>query len=268
MKKVSEKTFVIVIFGLTFILAIFLIDNGFVVRFVHANTNENSHGKKVLKIFETKEPEYQNLSLEEIDRRINSFFSYLDEQQYVKSCKFLSGSKQQFEKIFKILTANPPSVPRETDSIDRLLTNVFYFYRLLGKERIGLVKDILKNESDIIEPLMHTFYLLFTTGNEYFVLKSARSSIEQLYVYACFFLETFGGRSYLLRRDSKIRILTSYYCVLIIDQANIHGVNSNGLDIRPQIKLVLDDITHQIGLNYKNHYFIKLETLSKKYRLS
>jgi hypothetical protein len=110
--------------------------------------------------------------------------------------------------------------------------------------------------------------MLFTSGNEYAILKSAPSSIEQLYVYACFFLETFGGRSYLLRRDSKVRILILYYCVLIIDQANIHGVNSNGLDIRPHIKLVLDDVTHQIGLNYKNQYFIKLETLRKKYRLS
>jgi hypothetical protein len=268
MKKVFEKTFGIVIFGLSLILAIFFIYNRFEVRSAHANTNESSYEKKVVKIFETKEPEYQNLSLEEIDRRINSFFSYLDEQQYVKSYKFLCGSKQQFEQLLKVLIANPPSVPRETDSIDRLLKNVFYFYRLLGKEKLGLAKDILKNESDIIEPLMHTFYMLFTSGNEYAILKSARSSIEQLYVYACFFLETFGGRSYLLRRDSKVRILILYYCVLIIDQANIHGVNSNGLDIRPHIKLVLDDITHQIGLNYKNQYFMKLETLRKKYRLS
>ena len=167
MKKVFEKTFGIVIFGLSLILAIFFINNRFEVRSAHANTNESSYEKKVVKIFETKEPEYQNLSLEEIDRRINSFFSYLDEQQYVKSYKFLCGSKQQFEQLLKVLIANPPSVPRETDSIDRLLKNVFYFYRLLGKEKLMLTKDILKNELDIIEPLMHTFYMLFTSGNEY-----------------------------------------------------------------------------------------------------
>jgi hypothetical protein len=268
MEKVFEKTLVIVIFGLCLILAIFIIDDRFEVRSACANTNENLYKNKVVKIFETKEPVSQKLSLQEIDRRINSFFSYLDEQQYVKSYKFLNGSKQQFEEMFQILTSNAPSVPRETDSIDRLIKNVFYFYRLLGKERIKFIKDILKNESDIIEHLMHTLYLMFTTDNEYFILESARSSIEQLYVYACFFLETLGGRSYLLRRDSKVRILILYYCVLIIDTANHEGLNSNGIDIRPHLKLVSKDITHQTGLNYKNHYFMKLETLKKNYRLS
>ena len=97
MKKVFEKTLVIVIFGLCLILAIFIIGDRFEVRSACANTNENLYKNKVVKIFETKEPVSQKLSLQEIDRRINSFFSYLDEQQYVKSYKFLSGSKQQFD---------------------------------------------------------------------------------------------------------------------------------------------------------------------------
>jgi hypothetical protein len=88
-----------------------------------------------------------------------------------------------------------------------------------------------------------------------------------LYMYACFFLETLGGRSYVLRRDSNLRILTLYYCVLIIDQSNIDGANLNGIDIRPHLKLISEDMTHQKGLDYKNHYLIKLEMLRKKYRL-
>jgi hypothetical protein len=149
-----------------------------------------------------------------------------------------------------------------------VLKNVFYFYRVLGKQRVSLIKDILENESDIIEPLMRTFYQWFAAKNKNPKLTSARPSIEQLYVYACFLLETLGGRNYLFRRNPKIRILTSYYCVLIIDQANIDGVNSNGVDIRPHIKLVLEDMTLQVDLNYKNQYFMILEKLRKKYNFS
>lgn len=231
------------------------------------NAGSNPSKKKVVKIFGTKEPVSQNLSLEEIERRINSFYLYLNQQQYVKSYKFFNGTKEQFHKIFNMLTKKPPIVTRETDSIDDVLNNVFYFYRILGKERISLIKDILKNESDIIEPLVHTFYFWFTSSDEQSKLELTQPPIEQLYIYACFFLETLGGRSYVFRRDSKVRFLTLYYCVLIIDQSNIDGVNSNGIDIRPHLKLLSEDIILQTGLDYKNQYLIELDMLRKKYRL-
>ena len=284
-----------IMFGLSWFLAIFFIGNKFGMRSGYARINDvkfsqaslknleektpnyqlalsnnadgNASKKKVIKIFGTEEPVSQNSSPKEIERRINSFFSYLDQQQYIKSYKYFSGTKKQFELILKILARQPPVFPRETDSINDVLKNVFYFYRILGKERITLIKDILEKESDIIDPLMHTFYFWFTSSNEYYKTELTRPSIEQLYIFACFFLETLGGRSYVLRRDSNLRILTLYYCVLIIDQSNIDGANLNGIDIRPYLKLISEDMAHQKGLYYKNHYLIKLEILRKKYRL-
>ena len=284
-----------IMFGLSWFLAIFFIGNKFGMRSGYARINDvkfsqaslknleektpnyqlalsnnadgNASKKKVIKIFGTEEPASQNSSPKEIERRINSFFSYLDQQQYIKSYKYFSGTKKQFELILKILARQSPVFPRETDSINDVLKNVFYFYRVLGKERITLIKDILEKESDIIDPLMHTFYFWFTSSNEYYKTELTRPSIEQLYIFACFFLETLGGRSYVLRRDSNLRILTLYYCVLIIDQSNIDGANLNGIDIRPHLKLISEDMTHQKGLDYKNHYLIKLEMLRKKYRL-
>jgi len=231
------------------------------------NADRGSLKKKVIKIFGTEEPVSQNSGLEEIQRRTNSFYSYLDQQQYPKSYKFFNGAKEQFQQIFKMLTETSPIFPRETDSLNDVLKNAFYFYRVLGKERISLIKDILENESDIIECLMNIFYFWFTLTDKYSEQELIRPSFEHLYLYACFFLETFGGRSYLLRRDSKVRILTLYYCVSIIDQANIDGVNSNGIDIRPYLKLISEDMAHHKGLNYKNLYLIKLEMLRKKYSL-
>ena len=267
MQREHVKIFVTIIFGLFLLFFLFVIEEKFIAESGYAKTDENSYTEKIEKIFETKEPAYQNVSVERIERQINLFFSYLDEQQYVKSYKFFSSSKEQFQQISEILVTNPPMVPRETDSLDKVLKNVFYFYRVLGKERVNLVKDILENESDIIELLMHTFYQWFATKNKNSKLTSAPPSIEQLYVYACFLLETLGGRNYLFRRNPKIRILTSYYCVLIIDQANIDGVNSNGVDIRPHIKLVLEDMSLQVDFYYKNQYLMLLDKLKKKYKL-
>lgn len=284
-----------IMFGLSWFLANFFIGNKFGMRSGYARINDvkfsqaslknleektpnyqlalsnnadgNTSKKKVIKIFGTEELVSQNSSPKEIERRINSFFSYLDQQQYIKSYKHFPGAKEQFEQILKILARQPPVFPRETDSINDVLKNVFYFYRVLGKERITLIRDILENNLDIVEPLMHTFYFWFTSSNKYYKKELTKPSNEQLYIFACFFLETLGGRSYVLRRNSKVRILILYYCVLIIDQSNTDGVNSNGIDIRPHLKLILKDITQQKSSNYKNQYLIKLEILRKKYRL-
>jgi hypothetical protein len=53
--------------------------------------------------------------------------------------------------------------------------------------------------------------------------------------------------------------------VLLIDQANNDGTNSNGVDIRPHIKHVLNDMTIQVDLNTKIQYLMVLEKLKKKY---
>ena len=168
MQRVSVKIFIMIIFTLPWCLAIFFIGNKFGLRSGYAeinkvkfsqsnlrnvkektpsyqfllsnNVDKDSSKKKVIKIFGTKEPVSQNLSLEEIERRINSFYSYLDQQQYVKSYKFIKRTKKQFQQIFNMLEKKSPIVIREIDSIDDVLNNVFYFYRILGKERISLIK--------------------------------------------------------------------------------------------------------------------------------
>jgi hypothetical protein len=71
-----------------------------------------------------------------------------------------------------MLSRKPPIFPRETDSINDVLKNAFYFYRILGKERITLIKDILENESDIgvnsdrlfIKTATHKFIKLRVVG--------------------------------------------------------------------------------------------------------
>jgi hypothetical protein len=221
-------------------------------------------GKEPEKVFQKE----RKVSFEEIEREIVSFFRYLDNQAYTASYGLEDGTYKEFQKAVDLLSKNPPIITGEMDSLHRLLKNMAHLFRISGKKRIKLANDILNNESDIIEPVMRTFYLWFTLNDGSKQKIKGRPSLQVLYEYSGYFLNTLAGRSYLLRRDPKVRILTYYYCVLIIDQANDEKFNTYGLDIRPYIEKSYDEIRSQIGLVNQKMYISRLETLKQKYYLS
>jgi hypothetical protein len=236
------------------------------------NQAESATKLKAKKIFGTgnviEDLTKEGSSVVETDRLINDFFAYLDHQGYVRSHNLSGGSREQFFQICRSLLADSPVAIRETDSLRHLFENVFHFYRALGKEKIILINDVLRNESDIVEPMMRLFYLRLTAPDRISNNGSDFPTLEQLYEYVSFLMETLGGRSYLFRRDPRIRILAQYYCVLMIDEANNQGHNPNGIDIRPHIRNTMDDISDQKNLLYKSHYLISLEKLKQKYERS
>ncbi len=228
-------------------------------------------GEKLIEVFgeDSTEvfPAEEQISLEKIERQIAAFFSYLNKQEYVTAYKLEGGTYLEFQQAVQKLSSNSPIVTGEVESLYRLLRNLAHFYRVLGKKRVSLVKGILKNESEIIESAMKTFYLWFMWGNDSRGKMKGRPSIEVLYEYSVYFLNTLAGRSYLLRRDSKVRILTTYYSVLILDRANDEKFNLHGIDIMPHIKTLFNDISNQIGLIHQKQYLSKLEDLKEKYLL-
>ena len=207
------------------------------------------------------------LGFEEIDQQIKAFFSYLDQQDYVQAYELKGGTYQQFRLVLKKMSTNLPSISDETASLYNLYRNMAHFFRVLGKNRVNLTRDVLQNEGEILESAMQTFYLWATdeTGDKQ---KTGQPTLKTLYTYSGFFLTTLAGRSYLLRRDSKIRLLTAYYSVLILDKANDEQLNPGGIDIRPHIEYLLNDLQSQIGLIYQKQYLTELIQLADKYKLS
>ena len=202
-----------------------------------------------------------HIKFRESHKQVNAFFSYLDEQNYITLYNLSSGTKQLFQALYEKLLANPPISMRETDKIDFLLQNAFYFHRNIRHDDIILIKDILRNESDIIEPMIRLFYFWTSDSKN----REKNRSQTNLYEFSSFFLETLGGRSYLFRRHPKVRILLQYYCILIIDNANDNGLNMNGVDIRPHLRLTLDEVLNQKDLIYKQYYLDTLNDLIQKY---
>lgn len=211
--------------------------------------------------------EEEPLGFEEIDQQIKAFFSYLDEQDYVQAYQLKGGTYQQFQQVLKKISANPPSITEETASLYNLYRNMAHFFRVMGKKRVNLTRDVLQNEDEILESAMQTFYL-WATDETADKEKTGQPKLKTLYTYSGFFLNTLAGKSYLLRRNSKIRLLTTYYSILILDRANDEQLNPVGFDIRPHIEFLLNDLQSQIGLIHQKQYISKLIQLVDKYKLS
>jgi hypothetical protein len=212
-------------------------------------------------------PEREEVSCEALEERIEAFFRYLDKQAYMTAYEGEGGTYDLFKKMVAELSENPPMVTGEMKDLISLIRNVAHFYRVLGINRITIIKTILQNESEILESAMANFYAWFSACDRCEHAAAPCPSLEVMYEYAGFFLNTLAGRSYLLRRAAPIRILTSYYSILILDKANDHVMNPYGIDIRPYINASLYDIANQKGFVYRNQYIEKLLALDKKYKM-
>ncbi len=204
-------------------------------------------------------------SFAEVEGHIMAFFSYMDDQEYVQSYKFKEGTYHQYQIAIKKLSSKLPIITGEISSLYNIVRNVAHFYRVMGKERVLLINQLLQNESEVIESVMRTFYLWFTMDDEGQSTIQGRPSMRNMYEYAGYILNTLGGRSYLLRRDPKVRTLTTYYCVLMLDKANDEELNSKGIDIRPYIGSSLMEIENQTGFVHQKEYLTKLRELKLKY---
>jgi hypothetical protein len=197
--------------------------------------------------------------------QVRTFLNYMEQQDYMSSYKGSGGSRKLFGDVTQLLAQSPPMLSGEMEDLIRLIQNVTHLYRHLGKERVNIIKNLLKSESDIIETVMAIFHAYMISGDRCPDKIIQLPSLENRYLYAGYFLNTLAGRSYLLRRNSKMRVLMSYYAVLTIDMANDEMLNAYGIDIRPYIDHSFYEIGNQKGLNYRKPYLERLTGLRAKY---
>ena len=208
----------------------------------------------------------QDADCTDLERQTKAFFAYLDQQNYLADGGFPTPSAAFFQETMHLLAKNPPTLVAEMDDILVLSKNVSHLYRTLGGKRLKVLKNIIENEHDVLEPSMAVYYGWFTTCRKNNPVPKELPQLKTMYQYAGFFLTTLGGRSYLLRRDSKLRILVNYYSVLIIDLANDEKLNTVGFDIRNHIDLLYTELSNHNDLIYRDRYLAQLETLKTKYQ--
>lgn len=197
--------------------------------------------------------------------KLQGLFAYLDRQDYVMSRQLKGGTSEHFKDLLDRLLRTPPFVLRETDSLVQVVQNRAHFFRVLGKKDTLLLRDILLKEGDILESSFAILYRAMTLQEKCKADGPAlRLPLPDVYPYAVFFLNTLGGTAYLMRRDSRVRMLTQYYCILILDQANQQGLNKLGFDIRPPLDILMRDLKNAVNLTRKEEYIETLKNIRVK----
>lgn len=210
-------------------------------------------------------PAVKEITRDILQERVEGFFSYLDQQEYIQAYNLPEGTYQHFLGITSELSSHLPVVSGEMSDLSLLRSNIAHFFRVIGRENIRLALDILSHERGGLEDDMA---ILFEWG-----MREARkeegaiaADINTLYEYSVFFLNTVGGKAYLLRRESRVRILLTYYAILILDRANEQHLNRHGVDISPHLTLLVNDIKRYKGLDHKERYLAQLGELEKRNR--
>ncbi len=201
----------------------------------------------------------------ELDKSVADFFLYLDSKEYIQGLGRQTDTYTRFKQILERLAANPPIPAGENEDPTLIIKNLYHFFRVLGQEDIRLITGIMRNEQDTMEYTMEMFYKWVTLGERSSSPDDPRPSMEAIYPYSGFFLNTVGGRAYMFRRTMFYRLLSSYYSVLIVHKADKAGKNIHGIDILPVIAPLRNEISHYPELEFQDEYVEQLNKIERYY---
>ena len=200
-----------------------------------------------------------------MENDIRDFFKYLDKKNYIQHLNERMDTYAEFKRILKQLSSNLPIPAGEGIDSIVMTKNIFYIFRILSKTDIRLVKEITINESETMELNLEIFNRWLLLGNQCPDPDEMRPSFDVLYQYAGFFLNTIGGRAYLSRRPMALRMLLSYYSLLIVHEADRKGRNTYGIDLFPYIAPLLTEMAIYPDLKLKKEYIQKLNQMESYY---
>jgi hypothetical protein len=202
---------------------------------------------------------------ERMEREIQDYFRYLNGKGYVRHLGEGLDTHAQFKMILRKLSAKLPVPAGEGIDSSIINDNIFLLFRVLDRNDFRLTHDVLKYEQDNLEATLDLFYKWLTLGTRCPDLEGIRPSRDVLYHYAGFFLNTIGGRSYLFRRPMGLRLLCSYYSLLILQDADKQGRNSYGIDVLPFIAPLAREIALYPDFRFKQTYLQTLAEMEKAY---
>jgi len=200
-----------------------------------------------------------------LDEQVKEFFIYLNGKDYIQQLEKGIDTYERFKVLIKYLSSKLPIPAGERKDAEVMKKNIFFFFRTLKNKDLRLINEILKNESDNLEINLDIFYQWLTLGENCPDPEKIRPSWETLYHYAGFFLNTIGGRSYLFRRPTNLRLIFQYYCLLIVHEMDRAGKNSYGINIIPQIAPLMKEIESNSDLRLQNEYLNRLDTIRNYY---
>jgi hypothetical protein len=212
-----------------------------------------------------KGPPSQEEYCGEIEKGVRELLASLSQEAHIQDQTTGIDIYDRFKTILAKLSSQPPIPAGEGMDSHIMIMNVYHFYRILDEEEIRLIRLVLKDEVDSIEVDLGTLYKWLMPTWPCPNVEEIRPSLDALYSYAGFFLNTVGGRAYLFRRSTPVRLLVSYYSVLIVHEADKRGKNTYGIDIFPEISRLAKEISAYSGFQLQDTYIQQLTELQDYY---
>ncbi|WP_417914918.1 hypothetical protein [Candidatus Electronema sp. JM] len=210
-------------------------------------------------------PSSPPMSCSQAAEKLRGFIDGLEKKEYLKQFNLKQPLRKQLDSLKDKLAAKPPAVVRETDDLYTVISNTAHFFRVIGKDNIQLLKTLLEQEQGKIEEMVAALHAA-SIGPDC-PADTIQVPFSTAYEYSVFFLNTIGGRSYLFRREAKVRLLINYYALLLIDEADSKNLNTHGTDISSLIQPLIREIEATNQLARKEEYLAKLRGLAERHPL-
>ncbi len=201
----------------------------------------------------------------EMMQELADFFRYLDQRDYVKKKYSKPNAYKRFKRIINLLTVHPPVPSGESLDPDIIISNLYHFFRILPSVDLHFIRDVLQNEQEDMESILDMFYRWISLNDQCPDPKRIRPSNKEVFAYAGFFLNTTGGRAYLFRRSTALRLLVSYYSILIVHNLDREGKNFEGIDILPFVSSLREEMERFHDLEFKEEYIKTLSQIENYY---
>ena len=216
-----------------------------------------------------KETEVQPMSREDecqrIEKDLREFFAYLEKKDYIRKLELGEGLFSHFNKLIYGLSSHPPLPAGEGFNYDMMIQNIYHLYRTLGLKDLKLIRVIVENEADAMEVNLALFYRWLMSGDTCGRREGLPPPLDITYRYAGYLINSIGGRAYLFRRETRLRLLLTYYCILVIHEADKMKLNSFGIDISPYLEPLADEIENYHLLYFRREYAGRLIDLKNYY---
>ena len=225
--------------------------------------------KKPEEVLREKEVKSETMKVEDecqkMERDLQEFFTYLDKKDYVRKLQIERDTFSHFKKIIRALSLDPPIPAGEGINYNIIINNIYYFYRALDSKDLKLIKMILENEINTMEINLALFYKWLISSNKCGQHEGIPPTLDTLYRYAGFLVNSIGGRAYLFRRKTRLRLLLSYYSLLIIHEADKKKMNNFGVDIIHFLEPLAEEIENNQFLYFRKEYAGKLIDIKNYY---
>jgi hypothetical protein len=226
--------------------------------------------ERLEKVFGASSPLVQGVSpsqlkCEELEASLRAFCDAVNRGETWRDHEARQDSWRFFVDVIAAMEQRLPATGGISLQPRVIVENSFYLYRLLGKKRLEILRDLVKDEADVAEPLMGVLYRWLMAGRRCDGSQQQPQQFKAMYHYACFFLNTLGGEAYLIRRESRVRLLTEYYATLIVHDATVRGLNESGLDVRFFLPLLVNEIGTRNDLSHADEYLKTLSNLRAYY---